>query len=517
MSLGFLVLTFGSFPCRFWFIGFRFGEALHPGPPRVRSASELTLAVVNPTTILDKEWHINQVGADVLIASETSANAQVQQIMSHKFRGLGYRRVWGQPTETRHHLSTGRSMLRSYALGVALLSKCPCRPAVQPLPENMATSCRISEGFVRLNCLEVKIISVYGVPRCLPEATSKNNLLLAWAYQRATVSCVPAIVAGDFNTCPTELPAWQAFQDLGWVELGAFAAQVHDIHLPCTCKGATRFDTFLLPPSMFQFFSSADVLTEAHLFDSHAPMRLHLRMPGSTPARWIWPLPRTFNGLLFEPSSLAPVYESVAAPLALAFHDSTPETSPGDKLRLWSVAVEESVSKALRNEYHAAGGRQTLKGLFKVYSGRCKPVHRVKAQPPSLPRQGRNGDPSPFDEDTTVLGRQRLRQLRRLVTFAQGLDKYHKGKYRGPLGPDGWPVSLDKEWAAIVGASGYGRHFPRWVLQWPCFPVFPLLRPDAAFVADLTSFIRYDAEALQKQQVATKCKAFKFKLARGCS
>ncbi|OLP98064.1 Casein kinase I-like hhp1 [Symbiodinium microadriaticum] len=403
-------------------------------------------------------------------------------------------------------------MLRSYALGVALLSKCPCRPAVQPLPELMATSCRISEGFVRLNCLEVKIISVYGVPRCLPEATSKNNLLLAWAYQRATVSCVPTIVAGDFNTCPTELPAWQAFQDLGWVELGAFAAQVHDIHLPCTCKGATRFDTFLLPPSMFQFFSSADVLAEDHLFDSHAPMRLHLHMPGSKPARWIWPLPRTFNGLLLEPSSLAPVYNSVAAPLALAFQDSTPEASPGDKLRLWSVAVEESVSKALHLEYHAAGGRQTLRGLPKAYSGRCKPVHRVKAQPPSLPRQGRNGDPKPFDEDTSVLGRQRLRQLRRLVTFAQGLDKYHKGKYKGPLGPDGWPVSLDKEWAAIVGASGYGRHFPRWVLQWPCFPVFPLLRPDAEFVADLTSFIRYDTEALQKQQVATKCKTFKFKL-----
>ncbi|CAE7944911.1 unnamed protein product, partial [Symbiodinium sp. KB8] len=454
--------------------------------------STLTLAVVNPTTILDKEWHFNQIGADVIIASETSANAQVQRIM--------------------HHLSTGRSMLRSYALGVALLSKGPCRPAVQPLPDIMATSCRITEGFVRLNCLEVKIISVYGVPRCLPDAASKNNLLLAWAYQRATVSCVPAIVAGDFNTCPTELPAWQAFQNLGWVELGAFASQVHDINLPCTCKGATRFDTFLLPPSMFQFFSSADVLVEDHLFDSHAPMRLHLRMPGSSPARWIWPLPKTFNGLLLEPKSLASVYASVAAPLASAFQAAVPEISPGDKLRLWSAAVEDSVSRAIRQEHQLEGGRQNLRGLPRACTGRCKPVKRIKAQKPCLPRQGRHGDPAPFDEDTSVLGRQRLRQLRRLVTFGQGLVKFLKGKFRGPLGPDGWPVNLDSEWTAISKAPGYGSSFPRWVIQWPCFPAFPQARPALDFVEDLTSFIRYDAEALQKQHVATKSRVFKFKL-----
>ena len=270
------VRRFGSF--LLWFQGFRFGEASNPGPPR--ASSLVTLAVCNPTTILDKEWQLQQIQADVLIASETSANAQVQQIMTSKLRGLGFRCLWGAPTETRHHAATGKAMLRSYALGVALFSKLPCRPPVQPLPAPMDLSCRLTEAFVRLHCLEVKVITIYGVPRCLPEAAAKNDLLLAWAYQRATLSCVPAIVAGDFNTCPTELPSWQAFQGLGWVELGAFASLVHNVHLPCTCKGSTRYATFLLPPSLFQFFSSADALADEHLFDSHAPMRLHLRMPG---------------------------------------------------------------------------------------------------------------------------------------------------------------------------------------------------------------------------------------------
>ena len=493
-----------------WFIGFRFGEATHPGPSSV--GSSVTLAVVNPTTILDKEWQMNQVGADVLIASETSANARVQQIMSHRFRGLGFSCLWGHPTATRHHTTTGKAMLRSYALGVAAFSKLPCRPAVQPLPDHMSMSCRISECFVRLHCVEIKIISVYGVPRCLPEAAQRNNLLLAWAYQRATVSCVPALVAGDFNTCPTDLPAWQAFQGLGWVELGAFAAQVHDIHLPCTCKGATRFDTFLLPPSLFQYFSSADVLTDDHLFDSHAPMRLHLRLPGRSPPKWLWPMPRSFQGLLLDETSAEPSYAEVSCPLQAVFADSTPESSPGDKLRLWSVAVEEAVSRALRKEHLDSPGKQWLRGLPRAFTGRCKATQRVQATPATLPRKGRQGDPEPFAEDTSVLGRQRLRQLRRLTTYGQGLARHLRGDFRGPKCLDGWPISLDKEWAAISRAPGYGRSFATWVLQWPCFSHFPLQRPSTDFVEDLVSFVRFDVEAVQKQAVATKCRLFKFQL-----
>ena len=130
---------------RFWFIGFRFGEALNPGPPV--SDSAITFAVINPTTILDKEWQIQQVGADVLLASETSANDRVQKIMSSKLRGKGFRCVWGAPSTTRFHASSGSAMLRSYAVGVAAISRLPCRPALQPLPSEMHASCRISECF----------------------------------------------------------------------------------------------------------------------------------------------------------------------------------------------------------------------------------------------------------------------------------------------------------------------------------------------------------------------------------
>ena len=502
------VSTFGPH----WTVGFRFGEAQNPGPVRLQDASVVTFAVINPTTILDKEWQVNQVGADVLVASETSANARVQGIMSFKFRGLGYRCMWGHPTETRFHAGSGKAMLRSYAQGVAALSKLPCRPALHCLPPAMLHSCRISECFVRLHGFEIKVISVYGVPRCLPEAAEKNNLLLAWAFQRATVSAVPALVAGDFNTEPTALPAWQAFQDLGWGELGAFVAQTHDVHLPFTCKGATRFDTFLLPPSLLQYFHSAEVLDQAHLFDSHAPMLLRLHLPRRSLPRWIWRQPRPFSELLDNPSDLEKAYSTASRAVRPALDPAVPEVQPGDKLQLWSAVVETSVSEVLWSSHKAQPELQPLKGLPRRYRGRCKAAERKQASPPMLPRAGRHGDPEAFDEDTSVLGRQRLRQWRRLRTYEQGLRKFLDGRFRGPLDCSGWPTSLHLEWQAIQNAPGYNGRFYDWVLQWPCFLDFPLQRPSLTFVTDLTSFVRFDVEALQRQSVATKARLFKFQL-----
>ena len=204
--------------------------------------------------------------------------------------------------------------------------------------------------FVRVRDLEIKCITVYGLPRCLPEASAKNNLLLAWAYQRATVSCVPALIGGDWNTDPCQLPAWSSFASRGWVELGNFAQVAHGIFLPPTCKQATRFDTFLVPPSLIQYFQGADVLSDAQMFDSHAPMRLHLRPPGRSSPRWMWPLPRPYSEVLRAPVLPSSSYEVAASPVRPAFLPEVSETRCGDKLRLWSATVEKAVDGAVRDE-----------------------------------------------------------------------------------------------------------------------------------------------------------------------
>ena len=363
-----------------------------------------------------------------------------------------------------------------------------------------------------MQALDIKLIVIYGVPRCLPDAAQHNDHLLSWAYQRASISCVPTIIGGDFNTLPQDLPAWESFANRGWVELGEFATSAHGLELPCTCKGATRFDTFLLPPSLLQFFHGADVLEDCHLFDSHSPMRLHLRVPGAVVPRWIWPCPKDFTTIVRDCAQLEQNYLVQSASVRTAFSDSVPEAKDGDKIRLWAHTIEEAVHSTIRDQHLSSPQQQEYRGLPKAFRGRCKEADRKKACPPRLPRMARHGDPEPYDEDTTVLGRQRVRQLRRLVTFQQGLVKHFAGKFRGPYAPDGWPASLHKEWQAIVRAAGYGPSFSSWVLQWPCFPWWPAGFPDLAFLDDLVGFVRFDVQAVNRQHAKVKSNLFRYKL-----
>ena len=143
-------------------------------------------------------------------------------------------------------------------------------------------------------------------------------------------------------------------------------------------------------------------------------------------------------------------------------------------------------------------------------------MDRKQAGQPRLSRAGRSGDPEPFDEDTTVLGRQRLRQLRRLVTFQQGVTNHLQNRFAATAAraSDGWPQTLHNEWKAIKTAVGYGSSFPSWVLQWQRFSVWPTGWPPGPldFLEDLVSFVRFDLEALNRQHAKVKKQLFRFHL-----
>ena len=72
-----------------FFVGFRFGEAKHPRP------AEVSLAVINPTTVLHKAGEILSLGVGVVLASETAATRAVQSQMGYELRLKGIQTVWG--------------------------------------------------------------------------------------------------------------------------------------------------------------------------------------------------------------------------------------------------------------------------------------------------------------------------------------------------------------------------------------------------------------------------------------
>ena len=399
-------------PSRFWHParGLRLGEASKPGPV---NHSLVTFAVIDPTTVLDKVVDIASLNVPVIVASETAATAHVQHVANPQFRSRGYTAHWGSPVPTRYHPVYGTPSKRGAALGTAVFSKLPSRGPLEPMQPEAYSSCRITEAFVRLPCMEIRVLAAYGIPRCLPQANERNNLLLTWLHERATSSSVPCLIAGDFNCQPTTLPAWQAFASRGWCELGTFVRDTQQVDLPPTCKEATRFDTFLLPPSLQQYVHEARVLRPSP-FDSHNPMLLTLQVPGQTWTPWIWRLPCSWSP--FDPPQ--PEVRK-----AYCQHDrslpvlSSASASLGAKLLKWSQNVESSVDAALRARVQESPQDLPSMPLPARCRGRCAPRRRVQAHVPQLPRNGRNGDLQPTSEATGVRTRQRLRQCRRLATL----------------------------------------------------------------------------------------------------
>ena len=340
--MGFLL--FADLPAPVWFLGFRFGEALHPGPGPATSL--VTVAVINPTTVLHKAEAIASVQSHLVLAAETAATTAVQQLMNSELRMMGFHSHWSSPVPDRFHPGTAKPGLRGAAMGTAAFSLLPSRGALTDFTPEQLGSCRISECLVRFNAVEVRCITLYGYPRCLPFAAERTNHLLSWAFNRACESSIPCLIGGDFNMDPTSLPSWAAFAGRGWQELGSLTWHATGKVLPATCKNATRFDSILLSPSLPPFFDSADVMVGSGLFDAHSPVRLHLRMPGVTVAPWIWQLPQSWTSFPVQSDVFQKQYGVASAPVRTALHDAASDDL-GAKLRLWSSLAEEAMHCAL--------------------------------------------------------------------------------------------------------------------------------------------------------------------------
>ena len=113
--------------------GFRFGEATNPGP----GLDSVTFAAINPTTILHKVPELLELGAHVVVASETAANRAVQSTVTRQLRQHKFRCHWGPPVPDRVNADTGRVGMRGAALGTAIFQPCLADPLLKTCP----TSC----------------------------------------------------------------------------------------------------------------------------------------------------------------------------------------------------------------------------------------------------------------------------------------------------------------------------------------------------------------------------------------
>ncbi|CAE7407308.1 unnamed protein product [Symbiodinium sp. CCMP2592] len=509
--------------------GTRIGEASHPGPgqtlltsyfgdtqgnslpPSPSSEDACVISVVNPTSVLHKEQLFCELQADVLALSETSAVQQVQTITGRAMHKHGYRVHWGHPVASHCKGTAAAPNLRGLAAGVALAARLPSRCSRPGLPADIAATCRIAEAFVRLGPLEVRFITVYGHQAAMLDAKDHNECLLRAALDRATQNAMPCIIAGDFNLCPLDLPSGQCLARLLYQEILQFHLKRTGIALPPTCKNSTRHDTALLHPSLVSLWDGAWVLSGRHLFDAHDPLCFRLRLPHCKPCRHVWRFPRSWSELGVQKDQLQASLEPECAKLRLLADQCDSPEAVDLALQTFAIAAERAVDSALRRQHQLDPVKCPHRFLAKAYRGRCKPRQLVKSELPSLARPDRGGGYDPDVEVTSVLGRLRVRQVRRIHTLCKGLVAANSA---------GTPLSsaqrrqLCQEWTAIGRAAGYTPSFPQWVLQVACFHHFPECLPDLEWLRDLLQYVRYDCDALVRQQARARADSFKYHVQR---
>ena len=487
-----------------WKCGFRYGEALHPGPPC--NPRHIRVAVANPTALHRKEHAVAQIGADLVCLSETSAIERVQLQCARNFRQLGFQIFFGAAVPPHSVEDVPDSYMRGAAGGVAIATTLPARRSPESFPPSLYHTSRVTECFVRFGPLEVRVISVYGLPESHADSREVNNYLLAAVLQRITANAIPTLVAGDFNTAVQALPVWEQYRARGFVEAHDVVMQRLGFELPPTCRSSTFHDSMIIPGMLVDLLRGAEVLLDSYLFDAHDPLVLTFLCPSEVPLARRLMLPKPWTDFQILPDHFAKEYEARCTPVDSTLQEVLCPASLATAFTTWAQTLEAAVDASLRAQHRADPVQHVQTHLPRSHRGRCRPLRFVRRPAAQLPRKGRHGDFMPGTESTSLRLRLRVKQCRRVRTLLSGV---RKAEAQGTP-PDDYVQQLLNEWSAVCKASGYGRSFQEWVMAWPFVGIFPTDWPPSWWLHDLVQLVEYDCTALAAQEARLRRASFQY-------
>ena len=361
---------------------------------------------------------------------------------------------------------------------------------------------------MRLGALEVRVITIYGYPLSQSDARQGTQDLLALAAERATQNAVPCIIAGDFNMPPLDLPAGEALAAIGYQEVFSLHLKLHGVQLPPTCKGATRNDTALLHPLLVPLFQEAWVLSDKQLFDAHDPLCFRLTMCSQRPCRSVWRLPRPWSELGLSERAFQRAFQPAVADLTVQAQNCASTADIDAALLAFSRAAESAAQEALLQQHKEDPLRAPHTTLPKAYRGRCLNRPAIRREIPCLVRPDRTGGYVPDVEVTSVLGRMKVRQVRRVRTLRSGLLKL--SRQQSTSASEALRQQLLKEWRAVLRAKGYPPTFAQWVLQVACFHYVPTGLPSVEWVSLLAQYLQHDCDCVVRQQAKLRKDSFRY-------
>eukprot|EP00438_Fugacium_kawagutii_P034778 Skav236242 [mRNA] locus=scaffold829:291628:296460:- [translate_table: standard] len=340
---------------------------------------------------------------------------------------------------------------------------------------------RITSCLVQLEHHVFHLVEIYGYPACHPGAKHATNLLVQIAADLIAQVNLPAIIGGDFNHDPMQLPSVQALHQCGYVTAAQWYEQHTQLPFPATCKDVTSPDQFILHPRVLPFVHGISV-DKAKAYHDHDPVILTLRLPAMRPARQTCRMPQSWIDFHPNPDIFAQLYQATLPTLPDAVDVTT-------ALRRWSHHCEEVVSRTVKQQHNDDPLKHPTSKLPSRCFGRSRTPKLVRQPIVNCIRSACHGQYNPVIESASMKLKHLTRQVRRLQSYERCLSKrIVQGSF--PL----VNPQLEAEWTAITQAPGFSQGFPCWCANQPELAHFPYQHPSCDFLVTAIGLLKHETD-----------------------
>ena len=443
----------------FWFIlvflipfadGFRFGEALHPGPCHSSfdvgshpfdDGYRIALGTANVAGLSNKVSVVMDLPPGIWGLTETHLTAPGFRAVRKAFRAeskqhdRNLRLAFGAPAPSRSLGSVAGTWT-----GVCTVSDYPSQVLPVTLSDDVYHSARALISSHHVGHINLVVGTVYGVaqsPTYRDPLAATRSILQAVSHQIVDQCRGPRCILGDFNCDVMQFPEMLYWHSLGWRELQQHRLATCSHPIEATCKSSTFRDFVWCSPELLDFLESTSVLHG--VFPDHSAVCGFFRFPGTVPVSCYWPTPKPIPWEHVNHLAWSRFVDLTWSPFEW-------KGNPTQAFARWSSKVEDSLNGFIHVPH--AMLPPGCKGRGQHLAPKKAPISQPKIK---ASRPGEQDLQCTFPNKTLLKW---YRQLRRLQSLLHSLRK-------GTSNPPSWSYQAHC-WASILRATGFGSSFVDW-------------------------------------------------------
>ena len=447
-----------------WYVSFRFGEALHPGPPEQNSWSFQLRNIVSADAHFDELF---SDATDCTVWTETATTQYTQDAIALKCKKESSHCSFSAASNQRSLL--GKPCVgRGHSSGVLCFSRRARQLSLHKLwnPATWSTG-RVSDTILHLDGMQIRIIGVYGYHVKVPDCDALNDILLSEVFAHARNFNIPTLVVGDMNCDLAVRQPWIDARDAGMVDVAAWrAGQSGQLPQP-TYRGKSRLDYIICNQFALRHLLSFD--QDPFGYTDHAILRCTFDWkPCAAGLSWTMPSDLASIPGFLEQVRDREVQECPDFPLHL------------DAFQSFCWMYERHVSKVFQDLFG--------KNIPPKYLGRGK--GRLVQRPFTPLSISFNGE--------VAFQRHNLRHRQRCIRWLRELQREVKS--------DTLSVQAHNLWRKVNSCPGFGMPFAQWVLQNDVIDYVPVDLPGTTWLQRVVEALLLEEElwtaAIKKQQMA---------------